>query len=328
MLLATQQKPIDPLELREAFGSFVTGVTVVSTLDASGNPRGLTANSFTSVSLDPPLLLVCLDNKAASREVFESASSFSISILGAGQRQVSNTFASKSPNKFETICTFTATTGAPLIQDAIAWFDCVKDKWITAGDHVLLVGRVVDFRHDSGTPLAYCRGSYIDFGLEQKAVGTGRSLMYGCIANVDDSVLLEHDPIRDQWSIPLTDPKTSAVASEHAPGGLPLVLRELGAEVDLSFLYSVFDERDETIIVYRGGMAGPPCKSRRAAMFTEATLPWDQISTPQIRNMLRRYFVERVDDRFGIYMDSGDGGRVAMIDGKLTPFAQHSAAQK
>src|SRR6478609_3903628 len=88
---------IDPIALRRAFGTFVTGVTVITTLDEDGTPRGMTANSFTSVSLDPPLLLVCVGKSASSFPAFTAAAAFAVNLLHEGQVDVSAAFASKSP---------------------------------------------------------------------------------------------------------------------------------------------------------------------------------------------------------------------------------------
>ncbi|MDM0021881.1 flavin reductase [Variovorax saccharolyticus] len=324
----TLSTPLDPPELRKAFGGFVTGVTVVSALDGDGVPRGLTANSFTSVSMNPPLVLVCIDKKAASHQVFSQATGYAVSILGADQRDISKLFASKAPDKFEHCATFTAVTGAPLVEGAVCWFDCEVHKSVDAGDHLLLLGEVRDFHHTTGIPLAYCRGNYIDFGLEQEAVGTGRNLVYGAIADSGGRVLLTRDSPTGRWSIPCArGGEARAVQSEHAPGGLPRTLEALGAKVALSFLYSVFDEGPDTLIVYRGivqNETNPTATIQGAAFFSEAELPWEQLASSQVRNMLRRYFVERGNDRFGIYTEAAGCGSVAMLEGSPTPWAQHA----
>jgi flavin reductase (DIM6/NTAB) family NADH-FMN oxidoreductase RutF len=101
----TTQNAVDPVALRRALGTFVTGVTVITTRDADGTPRGMTANSFTSVSLDPPLLLVCVGKGAHSFAAFNASSSFAVNLLHEGQTDVSNLFASKAANKFDTSAT-------------------------------------------------------------------------------------------------------------------------------------------------------------------------------------------------------------------------------
>jgi flavin-dependent trigonelline monooxygenase, reductase component len=316
-------------EMRKAFGGFVTGVTVVTALDALGIPRGLTANSFTSVSLDPPFVLVCIDEKAASYPVFKTAQAFGVSILGAAQRATSSLFASKAVDKFEQTQTFTSETGTPLLQGAVSWFDCTTHSVIEVGDHLVVVGQVVAFGYDQGTPLAYCRGNYIDFGLDQQAVGRSQNVIFGCVVDKNGAILLEQDAKTGSWSIPAA----RFAATGQVPkgiSGLTLSLQRLGAQVDLSFLYSVFEENEETLIVYRGFLtaaldASAPA-SRHAALFTADQIRWAEIESPQIRTMLKRYFVERENDRFGIYVDSAEGGRMAMLDGTPTPWSQHAKA--
>ena len=123
-------KSFDPQELRAAFASFMTGVTVVTARTASGEPVGFTANSFTSVSLDPPLLLVCPGRHLSRFPVFESASGFGVSILSEGQEEVSNLFASGRGDRFA-LCDWEAgTRGVPMIAGRSAGFECaVHDGW-------------------------------------------------------------------------------------------------------------------------------------------------------------------------------------------------------
>jgi len=164
---------LDPLKLRKAFGNFVTGVTVVTVRDDNETPRGLTANSFTSVSMEPPLILICIDKRANSHYAFAQATAFAVSVLRADQQDISRLFASKADSKFKHCKTFTAVTGTPMIENAICWFDCTVHQSIKAGDHLLLIGEVQAFDQHAGTPLAYCRGTYIDFGFEQEVARTG-----------------------------------------------------------------------------------------------------------------------------------------------------------
>lgn len=154
----------DPREFRRALGAFVTGVTVVTTLEADGVPRGFTANSFTSVSLDPPLILICIARTASAFPVFAARGHFAVNVLAGHQQAVSNTFASKVHDKFAQIPWTRARTGSPLIRDVAAWFDCQTHQMIDAGDHTILIGRVLDFDHAAHTPLGFCRGSYLTFG--------------------------------------------------------------------------------------------------------------------------------------------------------------------
>ena len=124
-------------------------------------PHGLTVNSFTSVSLDPPLVLVCLDRKVQSLGVFERAAGFSINILRAEQQEISRRFASIVEDRFENLAwTGGAHTGAPLLGDALGVFECVREQIIPAGDHLIFLGRVVQARCSDGEPLVYFASRY------------------------------------------------------------------------------------------------------------------------------------------------------------------------
>lgn len=305
---------VEPRELRNAFGNFVTGVTIVTTIDEAGNPRGMTANSYTSVSLDPPLILVCIDRRAGSFSAFATAPSFAVNILGEHQRALSNLFASKSQDKFVGLQTEIAVTGAVILRDALCWMDCRVHQRVPAGDHLLLIGEIQRFDVTPGTPLGYCRGSYIDFGLEKTVAETDGPLVFGCIAENNGEILLEFDEQTETWSIPTI----KAGAAAEPLTGLLQRLMKFGMSVDLSFLFSVFQAGDPALsyVIYRG--KGAPSKehdSHKLSFFSASTLPWNHLLLPQIRTMLRRYFRERENDRFGVYVDGSDGGRIAMLDG-------------
>jgi flavin-dependent trigonelline monooxygenase, reductase component len=154
------QTHLDPLELRRAFGTFPTGVTVVTTRDGDGNPRGMTANSFTSVSLDPPLLLVCIAKSAGSFAAFGACASFAVNVLHEDQQDVSTLFASRSADKFRAVGHDVGHSDAPILADCLGWFDCAVHQRVDAGDHVVLIGRIEAFGTSEAAPLAFCRGRY------------------------------------------------------------------------------------------------------------------------------------------------------------------------
>jgi flavin reductase (DIM6/NTAB) family NADH-FMN oxidoreductase RutF len=181
---ATQNGPsasaseIDPLALRRAFGTFLTGVTVVTTRDAEGRPRGMTANSFTSVSLDPPLLLVCVGKSAASFAAFQGSDHFAVNLLSASQTDVSGLFASKSADKFAAVDHGPCHTGAPVLSDCLSWFDCTVHDRVDAGDHTILIGRVQAFgtHASAAAPLGFCRGKYEWLALPQHPANTASDM--------------------------------------------------------------------------------------------------------------------------------------------------------
>ena len=147
--------------LREALGCFVTGVTVITTRDGGGEPQGLTANSFSSVSLDPPLVLFSLARTADCFAVFESANAFAVNVLGADQEALSGRFATKDADKWSGAAWRPGPGGCPLLDGAIATFECRVAARHEGGDHVIYVGEVIAFTHDrDGDPLAFFRGRY------------------------------------------------------------------------------------------------------------------------------------------------------------------------
>ena len=148
----------DPRRLRDAFGCFGTGVTVASALGEGGRPVGITANSFTSVSLTPPLLLFCLDRRSRRLPAFERAERFAVSVLHAGQEALSAALARGEP---ETPVAWRMDQGAPVLPDAMATFVCCRHALHEGGDHLILVGRVLslDF-HPEHDPLLFFQGRY------------------------------------------------------------------------------------------------------------------------------------------------------------------------
>jgi flavin reductase (DIM6/NTAB) family NADH-FMN oxidoreductase RutF len=151
---------MDPKQFRQALGMFATGVTVVTTIAPDGSPRGLTANSFTSVSLSPPLVLVCIDRAAKSYTAFTQGNGFAINILSQDQRELSQRFASKAADKFAGVDWSKGANGAPILDGALAWLECRQWRWVTAGDHIVLIGEVVDLGVNPGQPLAYFGSAY------------------------------------------------------------------------------------------------------------------------------------------------------------------------
>ncbi len=149
----------DQKAFRRALGSFPTGVTIV-TSPSEGGPVGVTANSFSSVSLDPPLVLWSIAHTSRSYRAFQESPHFAINILGNDQMSVSQTFASSSDDKFSAVPWRQGRTGSPIIADAIAYFDCICEARHDGGDHTILIGRVVDFGLFEGEPLVFSRGRY------------------------------------------------------------------------------------------------------------------------------------------------------------------------
>ncbi len=151
----------DSRTLRDALGCFGTGVTIVTTMDKAGKPVGLTANSFTSVSLDPPLILFCLARSSSNLPAFEANDAFGVNILHIGQQLASARFASKAAERFESVSWERWDDGAPILNGSLASFDCVKHSVHDAGDHLVIIGRVTRARFEpQRDPLIFFRGKY------------------------------------------------------------------------------------------------------------------------------------------------------------------------
>ena len=151
----------DPRTLRDALGCFATGVTVVTCLNEAGEPAGITVNSFTSVSLDPPLLLVCLYKEAASAGALTRASHFAVNVLQTGQQPASITFSTRVEDRFGKTPWSCGEAGAPILEDSMGVFECERFAVYDGGDHHILVGRVVKATFDASLdPLLYFRGRY------------------------------------------------------------------------------------------------------------------------------------------------------------------------
>ncbi|MFE3497958.1 flavin reductase family protein [Streptomyces sp. NPDC059175] len=146
---------ISPDLFRTALGRWASGVTVVTTADPAGGHHGFTASAFSSVSLDPALVLVCLDNKATCREAFDQSSGFVVHLLAHGQQDLAGRFARKSPDKFTGLRVSLSPTGLPLLPRALARLECRTDRRIPAGDHLILIGEVLDADTGEGAPLVY-----------------------------------------------------------------------------------------------------------------------------------------------------------------------------
>ena len=160
-VLASNPTPeFDARAFRRALGNFATGVTVVTASTPSGRKVGVTANSFNSVSLDPPLILWSIDKRSNSHEVFEEASHFAVNVLAADQIDLSNNFARPKEDRFAEIEFEPGQGGAPVFADCSARFHCEKFQQVDGGDHWIMIGKVVAFDDFGRSPLLYHQGAY------------------------------------------------------------------------------------------------------------------------------------------------------------------------
>jgi len=285
----------------------MTGVTVVTTLDAAGAPRGFTANSFTSVSLEPPLLLVCLAKQSRSLATFTEAQGFAVNVLAEDQREISMTFARPGEDRFSGIGWHLGPQGSPVLDGVSAWFDCARHEVVDAGDHVILVGRVAGFETHERGGLGYARGAYFTQGLADRAVTAAHAarVMVGAIIEGDGGVLLVRDGAG--WGIPRAEmgqPRGPVTALDLLVGGLGLI-------ASVGFVYAIYEDRGVQHIVYR-------CECGDQATQTGRFQPLDTldpatIADPAVRSMLARYADERRIGQFGIYLGDAERGEVRRL---------------
>ncbi len=151
----------DARTFRDALGCFATGVTIITAMTPDGTPIGLTANSFTSVSLDPPLLLVCIANGAGSAPILREVERFAVNVLQIGQQPTSNRFAGKGEDRFAATPWELGEFGTPVLTGSLSSFECARDAVHDGGDHFILVGRVLKAMFEPRRdPLLYFRGKY------------------------------------------------------------------------------------------------------------------------------------------------------------------------
>jgi flavin reductase (DIM6/NTAB) family NADH-FMN oxidoreductase RutF len=151
-------------EFRRACGRFATGVTVATVLDERGAPHGLTVSSFTSVSLQPPLILICLGHEVTMIAAFRTAKHFGINVLRDDQRNLSDRFARKGFDRFDGLPWQRGKTGVPLLPGALAHIECSVEQRISSGDHDIFVGRMVRAVVEDGKPLIYFASGYRELG--------------------------------------------------------------------------------------------------------------------------------------------------------------------
>lgn len=294
--------------LRDAFGTFMTGVTVVTTHDAEGRPLGFTANSFSSVSLDPPLLLVSISKASRNYASFEAAGRFAVNILSEGQREVSNTFARPVEDRFGTVTWRPGPHGSPVLDGVCAWFDCSLDRLVEAGDHAILIGRVQAFESGSRPGLGYHRGSYFTPVSTVDAIGPGPAVRVSAIIEQAGHVLL-----RDDGQGGLTLPATLA-GPEGTTAALRALIASTGVEAEPGLIYAVYEDVQrglQNLAFLCPASGGAP---RQGAGFVDlAPSSLFDVSDPAIKAMLERLAEESRVGNYGIYFGNQDAGNVRRV---------------
>ncbi len=301
-------------DLRQILGKFLTGVTVVTTLDQHDVPVGFTANSFTSVSLDPPLVLVCIAQSAGLAPVFRRASSFAINILSTDQEATSNSFARKDADRFAKVDWQSKVTGSPVITGCAAWLDCEMYEKIIAGDHIILIGRIKDAEKTLKHPLGYYQGRYcaIDLPEETLSLIEHRESVHsttGIIVDHENQLLLIKQE-NGAYDVPRVAPGGEGEASR-----INAAMTKLGIEVHNKVLFSVVEGRhhQRISIYYRCNVEPGEPLPTGAEYFSPEALPFDKLARPDLGSVLKRYLEEKNAGQFGIYVGDEHQGHIEQI---------------
>ena len=294
-------------EFRKALGKFATGITIVTTLDHNQNPRGFTANSFTSVSLNPPLILICIGDFNESLDLFKKSDFFAVNILNENQKEISNIFASPSKFKFKGIDWHSGKFSSPLIKNSIAWFECKNYNNLTAGDHLILIGEVKSFGEGNGFPLGYFQGSYFSLNNTNSLVNViskSTKTIIGVIFENNQSILFNEDPKTKVLTLPCVGENNEIASTSN----LLKKYDSLGFKAKLDFVYSVYEDKklDAVCIYYRSKISSDAPYGSKYINFFE--IPWEKIKDEALVIMLKRYVEESSHDNFAIYMGDEKSG--------------------
>jgi flavin reductase (DIM6/NTAB) family NADH-FMN oxidoreductase RutF/DNA-binding IclR family transcriptional regulator len=296
------------VDFRRCLGEFITGVTVITTVGLDGALYGLTANSFSSVSLDPPLILWSLRLNATNFPIYSTAETFAVNILAEDQVDVSNRFAKSGPNRFDGIAYSKGTDGVPLLEGSVAQLECRREATYPGGDHVVFIGRVLRIRSEQRKPLALRSGKYM--------------------------IVHPHDPLAAPDGIDQEN-----VADLHAIHAARPVIEELGRETDRTVGLAVWGNQGPTLIWWREsskplhfrvrfGLVVSLLKSSSGAVFAayaprEVTSPLLEAElAAQSREAEPRFRTRRELDR---YLDEVRARGLSSISNVITPGINESA---
>ncbi|GGX59579.1 monooxygenase/reductase [Tateyamaria omphalii] len=298
----------DTQALRNAFGTFLTGVTVVTARDAQGEPLGFTANSFSSVSLDPALLLVCLAKSSQNYDTLVNTAGFAVNILAETQVDISNTFARPSDDRFADVDWHAGPHGAPIIDSSSAWFECKMFNVVDAGDHAILIGQVMAFDSTAKPGLGYARGAYVTPSASAAAILPTSKLVVSVLVEQDGHVLLLSD---DGGGVML--PETEVGPDETVSSAMQRLLLEAGVAAEPGFLYSVYEDaaRKQQHLCFL--CQATRCTSAAGVFVPISASTWDDVTDPATVTLLERYAAETKIGTLGIYYGNQNSGKVRAV---------------
>jgi flavin-dependent trigonelline monooxygenase, reductase component len=297
---------VDPRALRDAFGCFMTGVTVVTTME-NGKPLGFTANSFSSVSLDPPLLLVSIANRSANLAAFTGAKGFAINILSEGQKDLSARFARPSDDRFADLYWRSGPAGNPVLAGVSAWFDCALEQAVLAGDHTILIGRIQAFEAAEAPGLGYYRGAYVTPATTAAQLPAGPDVVISAVLEAEGKVLLVDDG-RGGLAVPM-----ARVGREGMQAALAGLIAAQGVEAGAGSIYAVYEDAGtgtQHIALRCPAKAGRPAKGAFVELSRDGVA---DVTDPALRTMLERLADEARVGAYGIYFGTHETGRVQRL---------------
>ena len=297
---------VDPRALRDAFGCFMTGVTVVTTVQ-DGKPLGFTANSFSSVSLDPPLLLVSIANRSANLSAFTTGAGFAINILSEGQKDLSARFARPVDDRFADLYWRHGPAGNPVLAGVSAWFDCRLDQAVPAGDHTILIGRITGFEAGNAPGLGYYRGAYVTPATTAAQMPAGPDVVISAVIEADGQVLLVDDG-RGGLSVPMAQ-----VGTDGVQAALTRLLAAVGVTAGAGSIYAVYEDagtKTQHIALRCPARPGKPAQGAFVELSADGVA---DITDPALRAMLLRLADEARVGAYGIYFGTHETGRVQRL---------------
>lgn len=308
----TNMTTFDPRALRDAFGCFMTGVTVVTTTSADGMPLGFTANSFSSVSLDPPLLLVSIARTSRNFQHFVNAGHFAINVLAESQKDVSGTFARPVEDRFATVDWTAGPAGSPVLSDVSAWFDCTLSQLVEAGDHAILIGEIKGFSASQEPGLGYYRGAYITPAQTAAQLPTGPDVLISAIVEAWGEVLLTED---GQGGMALPEAR---VGREGIQTALTQLLGQIASDAAPGEIYAVYEGETpgRQHIAFRCPATSTNARQGRFVPLEADHL--EAVSDPATRSMLNRLAAEARLGNYGVYFGSHLEGQVTHKQGAAT----------
>ena len=304
---------------RKVLGSFLTGVTVVTTSDGAGGHQGITANSFTSVSLDPPLVLFCIGKQSSSCAVFTESPGYNIHILRADQRELATQFTRGTPEeKFAGVEIRKTETGAPLIEGVGSWLACRTMQVIDAGDHYILLGEVYECGESDYRPLGFFQSQFQTFRMGEEIAQyshqSGAKVTVAWILETEDRQVVLRQDAQGRLEIPKVQMSSAKISDENLAGRAKDFI---GAEADIDFLFSMYEAADESLIlIYRGviRLAADGRLGSGMRLVDLEQLEHLDVADPIEKSILGRYDRERAEARFSVYSGSHREGAVARVD--------------